>query len=64
MMTTTPSPGAALAALRPDRQVTCAVCGKVFTAKDGRARFCSNRCKQADKYRRAKTKAYVTATPD
>lgn len=48
------SPGAALSALRPDRQVTCQECGKVFTAKDSRAKFCSNRCRQADKYRRAK----------
>lgn len=48
------SPGAALSALRPDRQVVCAWCGKVFTAKDSRARFCSNRCRQADKYARVK----------
>lgn len=54
MMTTTPSPGAALAALRPDRTVICVVCGRAFTAKDTRAKFCSNRCRQADKYRRAK----------
>jgi predicted nucleic acid-binding Zn ribbon protein len=43
-----------LAAMRPDRQVTCQVCGKSFTAKDGRAKFCSNACKQRDKYRRHK----------
>jgi endogenous inhibitor of DNA gyrase (YacG/DUF329 family) len=48
------SPGAMLAAMRPDRQVTCQVCGKVFTAKDSRAKFCSNRCKQADKYQKKK----------
>lgn len=48
------SPGAALAAMRPDRQVVCQECGKVFTAKDSRAKFCSNRCRQADKYRREK----------
>jgi len=48
------TPGAALAAMRPDRRVTCAHCGASFTAKDPRARFCSNRCKQADKYARAK----------
>jgi endogenous inhibitor of DNA gyrase (YacG/DUF329 family) len=50
----TVSPGAALAAMRPDRQVTCQVCGNVFTAKDGRAKFCSNRCKQSDKYQKKK----------
>lgn len=48
------SPGAAIAAMRPDRQVVCQECGKVFTAKDSRAKFCSNRCRQADKYRREK----------
>lgn len=54
MPTIPSSPGAMLAAMRPDRQVTCQVCGKSFKAKDGRAKFCSNRCKQADKYRRHK----------
>lgn len=48
------SPGATLAAMRPDRHLICAWCGKAFTAKDSRARFCSNRCRQADKYARAK----------
>jgi tRNA(Ile2) C34 agmatinyltransferase TiaS len=49
------SPGAILAAMRPDRQVTCQVCGKIFTAKDGRAKFCCNACKQRDKYKRVKS---------
>jgi hypothetical protein len=48
------SPGAALAALRKDRVVTCAHCGATFKAKDSRARFCSNHCRQADKYARSK----------
>lgn len=48
------SPGAALAAMRRDRVVICAHCGRSFTAKDLRAKFCSNRCKQADKYQRSK----------
>ena len=48
------SPGAALAAMRQDRQVVCAQCGQTFTAKDSRARFCSNRCRQADAYARGK----------
>lgn len=49
------SPGAALAALRKDRLVVCAHCGQTFTAKDSRARFCSNRCRQANKYKKMKT---------
>ena len=48
------TPGAALAAMRPNRRLVCAWCGQAFTAKDARARFCSNRCRQADKYARAK----------
>ena len=60
---TTPTPGAALAAMRPDRQVTCQVCGTVFTAKDRRAKYCSERCKQAAKYRRAKTAKPTPTTP-
>ena len=48
------SPGAALAAMRRDRVVICAHCGRSFTAKDRRAKFCSNACKQADAYRRGK----------
>lgn len=50
------SPGAQLQAMRPSRAVTCAHCGAVFTAKDTRAKFCSNRCRQAAKYQRKKTK--------
>ena len=48
------SPGAALQALRPTITVTCQVCGRAFTAKDRRAKYCSNRCQQAAKYRRMK----------
>ena len=48
------SPGAVLAAMRRDRIVICAQCGRSFTAKDSRAKFCSNACKQADAYRRGK----------
>lgn len=51
---TTSTPGAALAALRPLRTYHCQVCGATFTAKDRRAKYCSERCKQAAKYRRAK----------
>jgi predicted nucleic acid-binding Zn ribbon protein len=48
------SPAAALRAMRPVRIYTCCQCGKVFTASDERARYCSNRCRQAVKYRRMK----------
>jgi predicted nucleic acid-binding Zn ribbon protein len=48
------SPGAALAAMRPTRTYRCQVCGTTFTAKDRRAKYCSERCKQAAKYRRTK----------
>jgi predicted nucleic acid-binding Zn ribbon protein len=51
---TTSTPGAALAAMRPTRAYRCQVCGATFTAKDRRAKYCSERCKQAAKYRRAK----------
>lgn len=50
------NPGEALQAMRKTRVVACANCGATFTAKDPRARFCSNRCRQADKYRRGKVK--------
>ena len=55
-------PGAALAAMRPTRCFVCAWCGKPFTAKDSRARFCSNRCRQADKYASAKAKTTTEET--
>lgn len=48
------TPGAQLQAMRPSRAVICAHCGAVFTAKDTRAKFCSNRCRQANKYLKAK----------
>lgn len=51
------SPGAALSAMRRWHAFTCAWCGKGFTAQDPRARFCSNKCKQADKYARSKAAA-------
>lgn len=35
---------------------TCVVCGENFEAGNSRAKFCSNRCKQKDKYRRDKEK--------
>lgn len=43
-----------IASARPLREVICSQCGKAFTAKDPRAKFCSNRCRQADAYARGK----------
>lgn len=48
------SPAAALRAMRPIRAYTCAHCGRGFAASDQRAKFCSNRCRQAAKYQRSK----------
>ena len=61
---TTISPGAALAAMRPLRVIACAVCGELFRARDSKAKFCSNRCKQADKYQRVKAHADSAAAPE
>ena len=44
----------ALSLKRPLREVTCAECGDPFKARDGRAKFCSNKCRQRDKYRKSK----------
>ena len=41
--------GKALAACRVPKTFFCAVCSVEFTALN-RAKFCSNRCKQKDKY--------------
>lgn len=59
-----PSPGALLSAMRKDQQVTCAHCGAGFTAKDPRAKFCSNRCRQAAKYQRVKESRLKLALPN
>lgn len=47
------NPGAALAAMRRNETKRCAHCGASFTAIRT-ARYCSERCKQAAKYRRKK----------
>lgn len=47
--------GRALAAQRRQVSHTCPVCGQTFTALKT-ARFCSNRCRQAAKYQRQKSK--------
>ena len=39
---------------RPSRTVICSQCGASFTAKDSRAKFCSNACKMAERYQRTK----------
>jgi ribosomal protein L34E len=46
-------PGAALAALRRTTWHQCHVCGKRFSGIKT-AKFCSNACRQAAKYKRAK----------
>jgi predicted nucleic acid-binding Zn ribbon protein len=46
-------PGAALAAMRRTTWHHCPVCSKRFSGTS-RAKFCSNACKQKDKYRRSK----------
>jgi ribosomal protein L34E len=48
-----PTPGQQLAALRKKVRHVCAECGEPFEAIKT-ARFCSNACKQRDKYRRSK----------
>ena len=48
-----PSPGAALSALRRTTWHICPVCGVSFLALT-RAKFCSNRCRQKDKYARSR----------
>lgn len=35
----------ALSLSRPLREVTCAVCGEVFQARDSRAKTCSSKCR-------------------
>ena len=56
------SPAAALRAMRPVLNYTCVRCGRGFTASDARARYCSNRCRQAAKYQR--NKAARAAKPE
>lgn len=52
-------PGAALRALRKKHTIVCEVCGAKHEASDSRVKYCSNRCKQAAKYRRKKAEAGV-----
>jgi len=42
---------AALANMRPMRHVECGECGKTFTARDKRAKYCSNACRKRHDYR-------------
>lgn len=48
------NPGAILRAMRPVKTYTCTWCGALFQASDERAKYCSNRCRQAAKYQRVK----------
>lgn len=45
---------AALSSANEPHEVTCAECPKVFLARNVRARYCSNACRQRAKYRRSK----------
>lgn len=49
-----------LSKMRPLRDVECKECGETFKARDSRAMFCSNKCKQRDKYRRLKSERSQT----
>lgn len=49
-----PKQEAPLHRFRKKRTVTCAVCSTEFEALDVKAKFCSNRCKQADRYAKRK----------
>lgn len=53
---TTETAGAILASMRKKEVKICPVCDKEFTGLK-RAKFCSNKCKQKDKYIRSKQKA-------
>lgn len=46
------NPAQQLAAMRKVREVTCSVCESKFQAVDGKAKYCSNKCRQAAKYAR------------
>lgn len=46
--------GKRLSLMRPLRDIECKECGETFKARDVKAMFCSNKCKQRDKYRRSK----------
>ena len=38
----------ALSLSRPVKQLTCKQCGETFEARDARAKFCGNNCRQAN----------------
>lgn len=50
--TDTLNPGQLLAGMKKAKTYNCIVCSAEFTAVDKRALYCSNKCKQAAKYRR------------
>jgi hypothetical protein len=47
---------AALSSANHPREIICPVCGQPFVARNVRARFCSNACRQKNKYRLAREK--------
>lgn len=53
------TPGQDFVALRRRISHTCPICGQVFTAYTT-AMYCSNKCRQAAKYARAKAAQIVT----
>jgi len=44
----------ALSLSRKEQKLECEECGETFTARDARARFCSDRCRQIVRRRNAK----------
>lgn len=52
----TPDQARAANAARTRHAFACAVCGIEAVSQNTRSRFCSNRCKQADKYARREGK--------
>jgi endogenous inhibitor of DNA gyrase (YacG/DUF329 family) len=66
MSDTTPSPGAALQAMRPRATFVCSVCGESYTARTGAPRgvpTCSSRCRQRAWKAREKAKMADQAAP-
>jgi hypothetical protein len=46
--------GRALSMMRPVREVTCHQCEETFTARDTRAKFCSQSCRQKAHYHKSR----------
>lgn len=48
------SAGRDLAMMRPVREVTCHQCGETFEARDSRAKYCGQRCRQKSHYHKSR----------